>query len=103
MPWRFAYIHKLTLRQASIRPFQPRSNGFVVGLRRDAVAQNARFRASNLDGVRDESLDKARDLVQDRDEVAVRASPGPAAMATGKLDKRGKPTAAVAVETIGTG
>jgi len=24
-------------------------------------------------------------------------------MATGKLDKRGKPTAAVAVETIGTG
>ena len=48
-------------------------------------------------------FDKARDLVQDRDEVAVRASPGPAAMATGKRGKRGKPTAAVAVETIGTG
>ena len=47
----------------------------------------------------EDDLDKARDLEQDRDEVAVRASPGPAAMALDKLDK---PPAAVAVETIGT-
>ncbi len=41
----------------------------------------------------EDDLDKARDLEQDRDEVAVRASPGPAAMALDKLDK---PPAAVA-------
>ena len=47
----------------------------------------------------EDDLDKARDLEQDRDEVAVRASPGPAAMALDKLDK---PPAAVALETTGT-